>query len=341
MTITEDDRTATSAASSPIPRVPFDPEIAPVLDALAQNPQPALSRETLHLSRQGASDLFPSAAEVIGDLPIDAVDLVIPGPAGAPDLEITVLTPRGHDATAAALPALYNIHGGGMIVGHRSWETARLVELVAELGVIAVNVEYRLAPEDPFPAGVEDCYAGIAWLAEHAAELGVDPDRIVVMGGSAGGGFSAAVSLMARDRRGPEIAGQLLLCPMIDNTNTTVSSHQYSGVGTWTREANLLAWDCVLGAELAFSPDAPEYAAPTRATDLSGLPPAFVEVGAAEPFRDEDVEYASRIWAVGGEAELHVWSGGFHGFDIYAPGSELTRAALAARFSWLRRILGL
>ena len=321
--------------------VPFDPEIAPVIDALAADPQPPLSRETLPQSRAGAATAFPAAADVIGDLPIDAEDRVISGPAGAPDLEITILTPRGHDASAPALPVLYNIHGGGMIVGHRSWETGRLVELVAELGVIAVNVEYRLAPENPYPAGVEDCYAGLVWLAENAASIGADPERIVVMGGSAGGGFSAAVALLARDRGGPAIAGQLLLCPMIDNTNSTVSSHQYAGLGTWTREANLLAWECVLGEELAYSTDAPAYAAPSRATDLSRLPHAYIEVGAAEPFRDEDIVYASRIWAVGGEAELHVWSGGFHGFDMYAPASEVTRAALAARFSWLRRVLRL
>lgn len=321
--------------------VPFDPDLAPVLDAMAADPQPPLTRETLPATRPGAATLFPSAAEVIGDLPINAEDRVIPGPAGAPDLEVTILTPRAHDATRAPLPVLYNIHGGGMIVGHRSWETGRLVQLVDELGVIAVNVEYRLAPENPYPAGVEDCYAGLVWLAEHAAELGADPARIVVMGGSAGGGFSAAVALLARDRGGPALAGQLLLCPMIDNTNTTVSSHQYAGIGTWTREANLLAWECVLGEELAFSDRAPQYAAPSRADDLSGLPHAYIEVGAAEPFRDEDVEYASRIWAVGGQAELHVWSGGFHGFDMYAPASELTRAALDARHSWLRRVLGL
>lgn len=321
--------------------VPFDPEIAPVLEALAADPQPALTREALPGMRDGAATAFPSAEEVIGDRAIDAEDRVIPGPVGAPDLDVTILTPRGHSASHDALPVLYNIHGGGMIVGHRSWETGRLVQLVEELGVIAVNVEYRLAPENPYPAGVEDCYAGLVWLAEHAAELGADPDRIVVMGGSAGGGFSAAVALLARDRGGPALAGQLLLCPMIDNTNTTVSSHQYAGIGTWTREANLLAWECVLGEELAFSERAPQYAAPTRATDLSRLPHAYIEVGAAEPFRDEDVEFASRIWAVGGDAELHVWSGGFHGFDMYAPDSELTRAALAARYSWLRRVLGL
>lgn len=319
--------------------VPFDPELVPVLEAMAASPQPPLSEETLPLMR-GAGPAFPSGAETVAGRGVTAEELLIPGPAGAPDIEITVFRPAASAASAGALPILVNFHGGGMIVGHRSWEHGRVVDLVERHGAIGVNVEYRLAPEDPFPAGVEDNYAATRWVAEHAAELGGDPARIVVMGGSAGGAFAAAVALMARDRGGPALAGQLLLCPMLDNTNSTVSSLQYDGIGTWTREANLLAWRCVLGAELAYSTEAPEYAAPSRARDLSGLPPAFVEVGAAEMFRDEDADYATRIWATGGEAELHVWSGGFHGFDMYAPGSELARAALAARDSWLRRILG-
>ncbi len=134
------------------------------------------------------------------------------------------------------------------------------------------------------------------------------------------------------------MAGQLLLCPMIDNTNTTVASRQYDGIGTWQRDMNLLAWSCVLGEELAFSTEAPAYAAPSRATDVSGLPSAYIEVGEAEMFRDEDTEYALRIWETGGRAELHVWGGGAHGFDMYMPDAEITRAALAARASWLRRI---
>lgn len=319
--------------------VPFDPELAPVLEFMAAAPQPPLSWETLPATRPGLATMFPGPVEAIAGRPVDTEERVIPGPAGAPDIEVTIFRPRGHTAADAALPALVNIHGGGMIIGHRHWESERVIQLVLELGVVAVNVEYRLAPEHPFPAGVEDCYAGVAWTAEHAAELGVDPERIVVMGGSAGGGFSAAVALLARDRGGPALAGQLLLCPMLDNTNSTVASHQYDGIGTWMRDANLLAWRCVLGEELASSTAASPYAAPSRATDLSGLPPAFIEAGAAEMFRDEDVDYASRIWATGGNAELHIWAGGFHGFDMYAPESELARAALDARHSWLRRIL--
>ncbi|MGW2222435.1 alpha/beta hydrolase [Nonomuraea sp. NPDC001684] len=321
----------------PVP-VPFDPALAVVLDGMPRPDGPAPTLETIPLMRAaGAAMPMPPVAEVIGDRGIDAEELLVPGPAGAPDLEVTVLRPR---RLRAPVPGLYNIHGGGMITGHRAMDTPRLVALVEELGVVAVNVEYRLAPEHPHPAPVEDCYAGLAWMSRHAAELGVDPGRVVVMGGSAGGGLAAGVALLARDRGGPRLAGQLLLCPMLDDRNTTVSSHQYDDRGTWPRALNLLGWRALLG-ERAGDPDAdvPCHAAPARATDLSGLPPAFVEAGAAELFRDEDVAYATRIWAAGGQAELHIWNGAFHGFDIFAPDHEITRAALATRLSWLRRTL--
>ncbi|WP_125100025.1 alpha/beta hydrolase [Leucobacter chromiireducens] len=341
----EADHTPETARPAPPRPVPFDPEVVPALDALAASGAPPLTRDALPALR-GHGPGFPDGATVAAAHGITARELRIPGPAGAPEIELTVFAPRDTapaEHTAAehrALPLLVNFHGGGMIVGHRSWEHDRVADLVARHGVIGVNVEYRLAPEHPFPAGVEDNYAATCWVAEHAAELGGDAERLIVMGGSAGGGFAAAVSLMARDRGGPAIAGQLLLCPMLDNTNTSVSSLQYDGIGTWQRDANLLAWECVLGTELAFSERAPAYAAPTRASDLAGLPPAFIEVGAAEMFRDEDTAYARRIWETGGEAELHVWSGGCHGFDMYAPDAEITRAALASRDSWLRRVLG-
>jgi acetyl esterase/lipase len=328
--------TTPSAAGHPtVPPVPFDPEIQPVLEEMEKSRRPTLARKDLRRGDIGA--LSPTNDEVIGSRAVEWEDRVIPGPAGAPDIEITIFRPRGRGGEA--LPAIYDIHGGGMIEGHRSWDAGRMVALVDRLGMVAVTVEYRLAPENPYPAGVEDCYAGFVWLAQNAPSLGIDPERIVVMGGSAGGAFSAAVALMARDRNGPRMSGQLLLCPMLDNTNSTVSSFQYDGIGTCTRGENLFAWACVLGDDQALSEDAPAYAAPSRASDLSGLPPAFIEVGAAELFRDENVEYASRIWAAGEQAELHVWAGGCHGFDIYAPDAAITHAAGAACISWLRRVL--
>ncbi|WP_066949946.1 alpha/beta hydrolase [Microtetraspora fusca] len=324
----------------PVVPVPFDPALNAVLDRMPRMEGPAPSLETIPLIREaGGAVPTLTVAEAIGAREIDAEERRIPGPDGAPDLEITVLRPRG---LTAPVPGLYNIHGGGMISGHRDQDAPRLVALVEELGVVAVNVEYRLAPENPDPAPVEDCYAGLAWMSENAAELGVDSRRVVVMGGSAGGGLSAGVALLARDRGGPRLAGQMLLCPMLDDGNTTVSSRQYDGLGTWQRALNLVAWRALLG-EKAGDPaaDVSIYAAPARATDLSGLPPAFVEAGSAELFRDEDVAYASRIWAAGGQAELHIWNGAFHGFDIFAPDHEVTRAAVATRLSWLCRVLDL
>ncbi|MGC5341789.1 alpha/beta hydrolase [Streptomyces sp. DT171] len=323
----------------PVTPVPFDPALNAVLESMPSGDGPAPSLETVPLMRE--TGVFPqlTVAEVIGTREIDAEERTVPGPDGAPDLEITVLRPRHLDAP---VPGLYNIHGGGTISGHRHQDIPRIADLVEQLGVVAVCVGYRLAPENPDPAPVEDCYAGLKWMSENAAELGVDPCRVVVMGGSAGGGLSAGVSLLARDRNGPPLAGQLLLCPMLDDTNTTVSSHQYDGTGTWQRGINVVAWQALLG-EKAGDPtaDVSVYAAPARAADLSALPPAFIEAGSAELFRDEDVAYASRIWAAGGEAELHIWNGAFHGFDVFAPDHETSRAALAARLSWLRRVLGL
>jgi acetyl esterase/lipase len=213
-----------------------------------------------------------------------------------------------------------------------------VLEWARELDAVVVSVEYRLAPEHPYPAGVEDVYAGLLWTARHAGGLGGDPERIVVAGASAGGGLTAALALLARDREGPRPLGQVLMYPMLDDRNDTVSAHQMAGVGAWDRTANETAWTAVLG-DARGGPDVPPYAAPARASDLSGLPPAFLDVGSAETFRDEVVDYASRIWRAGGVAELHVWPGGFHGFDAFAPHTVLARTARAARIAWLRRLL--
>jgi acetyl esterase/lipase len=321
-----------------MPQIPVDPEMRDALVEIAPTDRPAMTRADIPSAREMMkAQMGPGFAEAIKGKEIDLVDRQIPGPEGAPDLMVSILTPRGLNAPA---PALYNIHGGGMMVGHRQLDAGRIVGMVETLGMVAVSVEYRLAPEHPDPAPVEDCHAGLVWLAANARVLGVDPDKIIVTGGSAGGGLSAGVALIARDRGTVEIAGQMLLCPMIDDTNSTPSSHQFLTGTTWPRSSNLLGWECLLGERVG-TDDVSPYAAPTRASDLSGLPPAFIEVGSAEMFRDEDIDFARRIWAVGGEAELHVWQGGFHGFDVFAPDTELARAATRSRYSWLRRVLDL
>jgi acetyl esterase/lipase len=205
--------------------------------------------------------------------------------------------------------------------------------------MVVVSTEYRLAPEHPHPAPVEDCFAALQWLAEQATQLGADPSRLVVAGASAGGGLAAAVALMARDRGGPALAAQVLIYPMLDDRAQTPSSTELDGEGIWDHTSNATGWGALLG-DAAGGPDVSPYAAPARAESLAGLPTTYLDVATVETFRDEVVEYASRIWQEGGAAELHVWPGGFHGFEVAVPTARLSRAAKDARESWLRRTLG-
>jgi acetyl esterase/lipase len=225
-----------------------------------------------------------------------------------------------------------------MIMGDNRTGIAGMLDLVEKFGLIVVSVEYRLAPEWPYPAAIDDCYAGLVWTAAHGEELGIDTERLLIAGASAGGGLAAAAALMARDLGGPPLIGQVLMCPMLDDRNETPSSYELDGEGIWDRVSNLTGWTALLGDKRG-GPDVSPYAAPARATDLSGLASAFIDVGSVETFRDEDVDYATRIWRAGGEAELHVWPGGFHGFEMMAPDATLSRAARAARIGWIERLL--
>jgi acetyl esterase/lipase len=262
-------------------------------------------------------------------------DHTVPGPPGEPDLLVSVLRPVRTDATP--LPGIYYLHGGGMILGNRFQGAPQLVEWVRDLGVVVVTVEYRIAPEDPDPAPVSDCYAGLCWTAENAPELGIDPTRLIVAGASAGGGLAAGTALMARDRGGPPLAGQLLIYPMLDDRNNTTSATVFEGVGVWDRGSNHTGWSALLGDRIG-TDDVSHYAAPARATDLSGLPATFLDIASTETFRDEGMAYASALWNAGVAAELHVWPGGFHGFDGFAPDARISVEARAARRAWLRRL---
>jgi acetyl esterase/lipase len=185
---------------------------------------------------------------------------------------------------------------------------------------------------------VEDCYAALVWAADQADDLGVDVDRLVVAGVSAGGGIAAGVALLARDRGGPRLHAQMLMCPMLDDRDSTVSTSPFDGIGTWDRGSNRMAWTALLGNRRG-TPDVSVYAAPARATDLSGLPATLIDCGSADLFRDEDVAYASGIWAAGGRAELHIWPGGYHAFDLSARHTRLAEIVWTTRSNWLERVL--
>ena len=317
---------------------PFDPELAAALDLIKEMISPGLAPEEIDAVRQGPGIQLLADMDLTLDGFFETEDRLVPGPEGAPGISLLICRPAA-PADAGPRPVIYHVHGGGMVIGNNRVGVDAPLAWAKELDAVVVSVEYRLAPEHPYPAPVEDVYAGLVWTAEHAEEIGGDAERIVVAGASAGAGLSAALALLTRDRKGPGLIGQMLMCPMLDDRNDTPSAHQMAGLGIWDRTANETGWTALLG-ELRGGPDVSAYAAPARAEDLSGLPPAFLDVGSAETFRDEAVAYASRIWQAGGVAELHVWPGGFHGFDGFAPQAALSQVARAAQLAWLRRLLG-
>ena len=336
MTMTTTGAPATQLVGPP-PR--FDPELAPLIEALVRLRAPDAYRpDNIAEMRQPVPGVdAPTDAALSRDGAYRVEERAVPGPDGAPDISLLICLPND---SPTPTPAIYHAHGGGMIVGDNRFGVIEMLALAAPLGMAVVSVDYRLAPESPHPGPVEDCYASLAWVSAHAEELDIDPERIVVGGASAGGGLAAAVALLARDRNGPAVLAQLLMGPMLDDRNDSPSARQMRGLGIWDASSNETGWNALLGEGVRGGPDVSSYAAPARATDLAGLPPAFIDVGTAETFRDEDVVYASRIWQAGGEAELHVWPGGFHGFDVVAPDAAISQDAIAARAAWLRRQLG-
>ena len=272
------------------PPPPFDAELRPALDAMAAvgAGRPAFTVDNIPLIRQAPPLVpVPTDEDLRRGGAFEVSTVHAPGPAGAPDVPLLICRPAGVSAPAGCL---YFIHGGGLIFGdNHSGGLLGVLDHAEQLRLAVVSVEYRLAPETRHPGPVEDCYAGLSWTVAHAAGLGTDPARVIVGGVSAGGGLSAAVALLARDRGAPALLGQLLVCPMLDDRNETPSARQMAGLGVWDRSANYVGWTALLG-DARGGPDVSPYAAPARATDLSGLPPAFIDVGSAETFRDEDVE---------------------------------------------------
>ncbi len=236
------------------------------------------------------------------------------------------------------LPVLLWSHGGGYVLGHPNGEDSLCESFVKAANCVVISPDYRLAPEHPYPAAIEDCYAALVWMTRTAEELNIDLTRVAVGGGSAGGGLTAALALMARDRGGPEICFQMPLYPMIDDRNVTFSSYEIiDKQAVWFRSNNIEAWRMYLGnhANGVIS----QYAAPTRAKNLAGLPPTYTCVGQLDPFRDETIDYVTRLTKAGVEVEFQLYPGCFHAFEHIVPDAEISQRAKNGYIKALARAL--
>jgi acetyl esterase/lipase len=317
--------------NSNIPTLPFDPELGKVLASLDF---PAVVTPDLIPALRAR--VPPGPDKFLVDQPVTHEERTIEGPGGA--VPITIF--RSDTSTSSHRPAIIWFHGGGFVSGSRFTGIPQLLALIREVDAVIITVEYRLAPEHPDPAPIEDGYAALVWVGHNLAELGINPAKLMIAGSSAGAGLAAGVALYARDHGGPALCAQLLQAPMIDDRLGTVSSHQFLSEGTFTRRSAETCWDALLGNRRG-GKDVSIYVAPSRATDLSGLPPALIEVGSAELFRDDSVAFASLLWASGVQAELHVWPGAFHRFQAFAPKAALSVIADSTREAWVKRILSL
>lgn len=243
------------------------------------------------------------------DMLID--EITVPGAPDGPPVSLRVYRPRTLQGHA---PALFWIHGGGYLQGDPVQDERSSIDFARTLGITVVGLRYRLGPEHPAPAPIEDAYAGLTWLFEHAAERGVDAARIAIGGASAGGGLAAGLALYAHDRAEVAPAFQLLVYPMLDDRTVLRDDLDTRNVRVWTPGSNRYGWSTYLGSAPG-GPNVSPYAAPARRDDLSGLPPAWIGVGSLDLFYDEDLEYARRLREAGVPCETTVVKGAFHGFD--------------------------
>ncbi|TXS49865.1 alpha/beta hydrolase [Streptomyces sp. t39] len=313
---------------------PFDPELAAALTMM-----PEVDITDVHAARAAQAGQLAAAVAGADTTGVDIEETVAPVRPGAPAVPLRLYRPQG---VRGPLPAVYGLHGGGFVLGTPDVDHDWNLRLCRELGVVVVGVDYRLAPEHPFPAPLEDCWAGLCRLAGDADALGVLPDRIAVWGDSAGGGLAAALTLLARDRGGPVIRFQQLRSPALDDRLETPSALLFTDTPVWNRRNALLSWEAYLGPGLRGTPGVPPYAAPARAATAAaaGLPPAYISVMEFDPLRDEGVAYARALRAAGVPVRLRLLPGTFHGAWAVEH-AAVVREASAEAVAALRAGLGL
>lgn len=305
----------------------YDPELAPVVAAL-----PRLDLTDIDEARALLLEMRAKMPAFAAPGNVELTRRTIPGPADSPALEICLISPRARRGLA---PGLLWIHGGGFVLGDINGDLPSPARIAAEVGAVVASVGYRLAPEHPYPAAVDDCYAALRWMTGQAGELGIDPRRIAVGGISAGAGLAAALALLARDRGGPALCLQLLETPELDDRIVTESMKVFNDTPLWTRDNAVISWSAYLGPT---PPDpVPPYAAPARAADLTGLPPAYLVTCEFDPLRDEGIAYAARLISAGVPTELHHYPGTFHGASGAGAGTAIASRMVRDRTDALRR----
>jgi acetyl esterase/lipase len=312
----------------------LDPELKGLVAVLMS--QPPMDFNDLPAARAASQKMMQAMKARMPVLRgVTAEDRTIPGPQGAPDVNVRVYKP---EQQSGLLPALLWIHGGGYMFGDLDQEDLTARQFALAGGCVVVSVDYRLAPENPYPAPLEDCYAALKWLAAHSGEIGVDGSRIAIGGASAGGGLASGLALLARDRAEVKVVFQLLVYPMIDDRNIIPAGGSLPDTILWTRAANLTGWRCYLGCDPGGEGIAC-YAAASRASDLKGLPPAYITVGDLDLFSREDIDYARRLIEAGIPTELHVYPGACHAFDMMVPGADISKRFTADIHRALKRAL--
>jgi acetyl esterase len=314
----------------------IDPELAAMIELL-----PKMDLADPVAARQAFEEILVAIRfDIPGVETLVVEDRMVPGFEGDPEVPVRVYRPKGatEGATAVTVPGIVMIHGGGFVIGSVEAEHAGAALMAMDTGAVVVSVEYRLAPEHPYPAGLHDCYAALTYLHAEAGALGVDPERVALVGASAGGGLSAATALFARDRGGPAISFQLLAIPELDDRLQTGSMQAFVDSPMWNRPLAEQSWRAYLGP-LYGTADVPAYAAPARAEDLSGLPPAYISTAENDPLRDEGITYAQRLLQAGVSVELHQFPGTFHGSALVTTAAVSRRAQRESALV-LRQALG-
>jgi acetyl esterase/lipase len=313
----------------------YDPELTPLLDFL---PDTSLGLDDPAAAREAFLDLVAQVNADVDEAGVVIGHHTIPGPPGAPDVPVRIYSPEG---LAESVPGILHIHGGGFVIGNLDSELGSCIGLCRGLGVVVVSVDYRLAPETPYPGPLEDCYAALTWVIDNSAQLNIDAARVALFGQSAGGGLSAATALLARDRGGPALCFQYLGIPELDDRLQTPSMQRFIDTPMWNRPNAELSWDYYLGDQYQRgADDVPYHASPARAEDLSGLPPAYVSTMEFDPLRDEGVEYALKLMQAGVATELHSFPGTFHGSALFTH-VQVSQREASEMFAVLRRALAI